>query len=452
MTNNIFILSTILVSSISVLIIYLIYFLKNKSLGLLVGLFLGLISMITFLLLINETSFSNDDLLNNTKEIFELPGTIFINLVLIIVPVYLVFIISSLVFNEDFKNIKKRTYGVSFISLLSLSIFGILIALLLIPLIELIPRDIWNNVIGDESLFLGGGESPSLNWKMFLVFGIIILTFITTIILKITLPKHVSKMKQFITSVLKYITMYFKIILILVPFVLFTRLSTIGMTNELVEASSKVSIMLIYIGLYMLGALILLGVLFTISIVTSDKNISIKEKTKIIGSYLLTAFSNQSAAVTLPTTQSTLRELGVCEEITLLTPTKGLFMGMVMCNGFTPMLMSLMILTGAGILTFVNVLIVALIIFSLSISTSGAGSSDYWITATTMQVMGHYGVTEHIFDALYLNLILVAHEVNEMTVAKPLNGLGHISATLVTEKYHKSVSGCDCEEEKEKDQ
>lgn len=395
-----------------------------------------------FLCLINFTDFNSPEIIEQTRNSFNIIGWIFIHLILYVVPIYLILIIMSLVFSGDFKNIKKRTYGISVISLLALSVFGMLIALLLLPIIMAIPQSLWDNAIavgGDITEGEGG-----FNWGILLIFGVIILSFAISITARIFMKEDsIVKTNDWVQMLLKYITLYFKGVIFLVPVVLLTRLSTIGMTEEFSDAAAKLLLMLIYIGIYLLGALIILASLFTFIILTSDKRLSVKERTVIIWKYILVAFANQSAAVTLIDTQETSRQLGVCEEISTLTPTKGLFMGMVMCNGFTPMIMSLMILSGGGLITFGAVLTAMLLIFSLSISTSGAGSSDYWITATTMKVMEPFGVTSELFTSIYLNIVLVAHEVNEITVPKTLNGLGHISATLMTEKYHHKVSKCE---------
>ncbi len=451
---NIFIIGIVLVTVISAAIIYTLYFLKSKTIGLLSGLILGFIALLIFYNLVHNSSFdinSNMELFDTTKTIFGIPGIIFIKLILFIVPLYLVFVVSSLVFNSNIKDVKARTYGVSFASLLSLSLIGVLVALLLMPLVILIPEELWHDAIHahhDVELFHGDGEEATFNWVILLIFGIIILSFSISLITRIIVSEQTTyKIGFVIDKILSYITMYFKYLIMLVPFVLFTRLAGMGLAKNISETTARLKIMGIYIGIFMLGAILIFGGLFTSSILLSDNGLTLKEKVSIIMNYALISFANQSAAATLTETQNTSKELGVCDEISKLTPTKGLFMGMVMCNGFTPMLMSIMIFAGAGALTVTNVLLAAIIIISLSISTSGAGSSDYWITATTMTaIFGLGSLSGEIWKELYLEMILVAQEVNEMTVAKPVNGMGHITATLITEKYHRRVSGaCECE-------
>ncbi len=447
--ESVFIYYSIIIAVVSMILIYGVYFWKGKVPALLTSLLFGFVSLFGFMYVINWSGLeSNGDFnatLDSVRSVYNIIGFIFIRMILIVVPFYLILVIASLVFSENFGKIKASTYGVSFASLLTLSLIGIIIAMVMIPLVMLIPDSIWSDIINSNTIETldGSSEAASFNWFALIIFSIIILSFVISTIIRISMKGNIEKLSQFTKKGLSYIGLYFKIIIFAIPLVLFTRLSTIGMTESLESATAQLAIMGIYIGMYMFGAIIIFAILFTWIILASDKGLSFREKSKIIGKYSLTSFSNQSAAVTLPETINTTKELGVCEEIANLTPSKGLFMGMVMCNGFTPMLMSLFIISGAGVLTIANVFLLAILIFTLSVSTSGAGSSDYWITATSMSVVLTGGLGNIAYDAIYLDVILPAHEINEMTVAKPLNGLGHISATLTTEMYHKSVTPCD---------
>ena len=63
-----------------------------------------------------------------------------------------------------------------------------------------------------------------------------------------------------------------------------------------------------------------------------------KENSKIISQHSIHAFSNPNIIGALPSTELTASKLGAKEEIATMTPTKGTFMGLIMCGGFTPML------------------------------------------------------------------------------------------------------------------
>ncbi len=444
--NIIFITTVTTFSILALLLIYFLYYYKGKVWGLLASLIGGFVGLITLLVLVNATSFNSESILQTTGDVFNYPGQIFINLILIMVPIYLIFVISSLVFSENFGNVKKRTYGISFASLLLLSLFGIIIAMMLVPIISLIPNSIWDNAINAgeiETITRHSEGNFSFNWIILIVFGTIVLTFAISLIMRLTMKDKVENFRNTTKRVSTWITLYYKVVLQLVPLVLLTRLTSIGMTNEMNEATSKLLVMGIYLALYFIGAIIIFITLYLYILFVSDDNKSIKERMSIINKYILTIFANQSLVASLEETQLATQELGVCEEISKLTPTKGLFMGMVMCNGFTPMIMISFLLAAAGALTIGNVLLAGIFIFTLSISTSGAGSSDLWITVTATKMLGVTAITDHIFDAIYLDIILVAHELNELTVAKPIDAIGHVSATLTTDIYHRRVSECE---------
>ncbi len=452
--NTFYISLSFIIPIIIMITFYLIYFLKSRTLGLLVSLITGFLSMITFLVVLNYTSVGNNvdsSLMNNWDIFFGISGTIFIDLILIAVPVFLVLVVASLVFGSDFSTVKKKTYGISFLSLWLQSIIGITIAICLIPLVILIPNELWQNSMSAE--IIHGEESATYNWIMLIVFGLMLLSFVIAIIMRITMKDKVGLFNEWTNKLMSYVTGYFKVIITLVPMVMFDRLTNIGVTTNVSEATSQLAIMGIYFGLFILGSIIIIFIISLMIILMSDKGIQSKDKIKSISKLLLVAFSNQSTAATLPDTQEVAKDLGACEEITNLTPTKGLFMGMAMCNGFTPMLISIMILSAGGLLSLGTVLLTSLVIVTLSLSTSGAGSSDYWITFTTMKIMQPFGVTDLLFDSVYLNMIMVVQEVNEVTISKPINGIGHLNATLLTDKYHKRTShdiNCDCNKEENK--
>ncbi len=453
--DTFYILLSFIIPLIVVFGLYAIYFYKSKTWGLIASLLSGIISMTIFLLVLNLTSFNeveNESLMQSWNLFFGVSGKLFVDLILIAVPFFLVLVVASLVFSSDFTTIKKKTYGISFLSLWLQSIIGIVIAMCMIPFILLIPQTLWDSSMSNGDVVKNGGEAAVYNWTMLIVFGLMILSFIVSIIMRLTMKDKVEKFNEWTSKLISYVTTYFKYVVMLVPMVMFDRLTSIGLTTNISEATSQLAIMGIYFSLFLFGSIIIITIIMFMILAISKNDKSIKENIKSIMNFLLIAFSNQSTAVTLPETQNTSKELGVCDEITNLTPTKGLFMGMAMCNGFTPMLISLMILGAGGLLTIGNVLLVGLIIVLLSLSTSGAGSSDYWITFTTMKIMEPFGVTDLLFDLVYLDMLMIVQELNEVTISKPINGIGHLNATLLTDSYHKRTSHNCCSIENKLDQ
>ncbi len=308
-------------------------------------------------------------------------------------------------------------------------------AMLMIPLINLIPQDFWNfnNVI--ES-----GEEEGVWWLWIMIIVIILVSFISSLIVRFVLPNKVDSIREIVNTVVKYMGLYFSIVVFFVPVVIMCQFISIGLAED--ELNSLILIQ-IYLGIFWLGALIIFVALFIMNILLSDKEVSIKEKIKILFNQVLVVFATQSTTASLPTTQKNIQKLGVCEEISLLTPTKGVFMGMVMCNGYAPMLILEFCLASVGMLTPLNVLLVSLLVLSLAISTSGTGSADYFIITTVASIIPGLSLN------VYLSVLMPAQEINERTITRPNNTLGHVYATLLTEKYHQKLSECNCEVKQE---
>ncbi len=66
------------------------------------------------------------------------------------IPIYIFLVIVCFILSGDSKKVKKRTYAISFFSLIMLSLIGILVAIFLIPLILIIPRDWFDNSINSN--------------------------------------------------------------------------------------------------------------------------------------------------------------------------------------------------------------------------------------------------------------------------------------------------------------
>lgn len=423
------------------IVVAIVYRFKGKVWALVTGLISGAVLLGLFITILN-TSHVEHEVLMQTKKWLSLPGFVFIRLVMIIIPVYLFFIVSNFVLSEHFGDIKKRTYGISFASLLGLSLFGILIAMLLAPLIALIPNDLWPT---DDSIVIRE-EEEGISWLWILFLVVILVSFFGSLIFRLVAPSKIEKANKWVEVVVKYLTIYFSIVIISVPFVIMGQLSIIGLNDE---PWDNIKLMGIYMGIFWLGALTIFIVLFAGNILIANKEIKVKTRAAILLDQVTTVFAYQSTTASLPETQANVRKLGVCEEISKLTPTKGVFMGMVMCNGFAPMLMLEFTLASAGMLTIANVLLISLIVFSLTISTSGSGSADYFIITTTI------GIFNGIDTNLYLQVLLPVQEINERTITRPNNTLGHVFATQLVDKYHYKLSNkeCDCctEIEKEED-
>lgn len=443
-TSNWFFIIAILIVIFFSIIIFLLSFKIKKTLILTSSIIFGFLISLIFIFTISNTSIKDDqDIIDKTFNLLSLLGNIFVFLLAIVIPFYLIFVVLNFILSQNVKKIKGKTYLTSFGSLLGLSLFGILIALFMLPIIFLIPKELFNdnfNITDEE------GESILIkitnwfiNWKVILVsiLGSLIVGFLIKVFTKNNQEFNI-KINKYVSIFLKIITTYFKFIIKIVPYVILTKISCMGL-NEIDVVSDTFVLMMIYMGVFWLGALIIFGTMFYLNLRLANNKKTNKENSKILFEQITHVFANQSIQVSLPQTKITSQKLGVCEEISQLTPTKGAIMGMVMCNGFTPLLIVLFSLANFGELTFINIFIATLMVFVLSVSTSGSGSADYTISLTTLGVLS-------IPNTMYMAIIMPVQEINEATIAKPTNTLGHILAAQITDYVHKKTDHSEKEE------
>lgn len=442
------------ITVIFAIIVGLLLWKKGKTWAIISAFGLGIIAMIGFMWIHwAHDSASFDEHILASKDAFALVADIFILLVVIALPIYLFAIITDFTLSDEVTNIKKRTYGVSFASLIGLAIFGIIVALLLTPLLLALPDHLFN-VDYDHGMEIGGGEEEEkggaflgflfgedgalkwfTDWRVLLVviFGSLYIGIGFRIATKPNTERR-TYWKSFFGNINKWVTKYFKVVILLVPFALLTRIAMVGM-QDIETATDTLSYVGLYVGTWWLGALIIFFALSGFIVAIRPKNISVKETTKIIADQALVSFSTQSTQASLFETQETTRKLGVCDEISKLTPTKGTFMGMVMCNGFSPMLIVIFVILtmNGGQMDWGIFILSALIIVGLTVSSSGQGSADYVIlTAVFGAINLDWGI--------YAGVLLPTQELNERTIRTSNNALGHVAATLLVEKYHKRLS------------
>lgn len=404
---------------------------KGKITGLVVGLAMGLIGLVVLLISMPFIDVSINSI-DNTRKALGILGWLFITFISLAIPFYIFLVIFNFITGENIGKIKVKTFMISFSSLLGLALFGIIVAMILVPIIFIIPEDLFSTFGETDQVQQSSISSFFTDWRLILL--MVSLGIISSVFVRIFYKKDkssIARINLYFGHVLLGLTKYFDCIVRIVPFVIMTRILSLGLL-EPNEAANTFELMGIYMGMFWLGALFIFSVLLISNILLSHKGLSIKKRASILLSHCLTVFGTQSIQASLPQTQISTRELGVSDEISQLTPSNGTIMGMVMCNGFTPMLVIALSLANdpGDMLTIQNIFIVGLLIFGFSISSSGSGSADHTIILTILNIFS-------ISPGLYLTVIMPMQEINESTIAKPINSLGHIAATQITEIYHK---------------
>ncbi len=424
---------TLTLASIFSLLILITIFIKGKVWGIMSGFAFGVLGLILILAIKPEN-------INSARTTFNYISQIFILLMMMAIPFYLLTVIINFIMSENASKMQGKTWIVSFLSLLSLSLIGAIVAMLFIPLMYLIPNGWFSPNQGN--LTAGSGDSASdiigiiisyfSDWR--LILSIIAISIIVGLILRFSI-KNSEKYRK-INNIAKIsqdsITKYFEMVIYLVPFVIMTRLMSLGFSNlSNGDTDHSLSLMFIYMGFYWLGALLIFFALFMFNIMMSSKKMPVNEKIKILLNQVLTVFASQSTQAALPSTQKTSKELGVSEEISQLTPVKGTIMGMIMCNGFSPMLVLILSIMNKhqGNINPGELFAALGLILVLAITTSGTGSQDYFIILTVIASI-------NVGNWFYLSIVMPVQEINERIIVRPNNSLGHIAATLTTEKFH----------------
>jgi Na+/serine symporter len=107
---------------------------------------LGIIGLGVFISLTNSLSI-NEKSIENARELLSIPTMLLVYTMEVIIPIYIFVLIVNIFINNEFST---KTNIISILSLVSISIIGIAIGLLMLPLILLIPENLKNIDYGDS--------------------------------------------------------------------------------------------------------------------------------------------------------------------------------------------------------------------------------------------------------------------------------------------------------------
>ncbi len=430
---------------ISIFVIGLTIWKKDKFFALIPAFILGIVGIFIFIILMKNYEIPpiiDDEIYWNTEAYnwLNLMSNIFISLIAIVIPIYIFVLVILFIVKENLNKIKRKTMITSFGSLIFLSIFGMIVAFAMIPLISLLSNlfvsiDLSGDEITDYNslpnmISNAAGNSLLIFTNLNSILAVVIFSILIGISIRLTFKNEKEKLEStviFFENFKRVIVKYFSIVILLVPFVICTKLASIGLKS--VNASDYLKLMISYMGIFLIGAGIIIITFYTLNIFLSKEKFS--KKNKILISQFLMIFASQSISSSVIETQDNAKKLGVSDEISELTITKGTIMGMAMCNGFTPMLIILFSIfwSNGGVINWEHIIIAFFVILCLTFSISGAGSADYTIIIATLGTLG-------ISTLFYTTIIMPVQELNEITLAKPTNTLGHLVASQVTNKIY----------------
>ncbi len=428
-------------------IIIIVLYKKKKEFVIPVAFAIGILGMIIFGIIYNYNNPVNipgiEDgsitWVDEAKDWFSLYTILFFSGLILIIPIYVFTSIVLLLINSN-KKIGKKTFLVSISMLILLPIFGAIIGLLMVPLINLIDPNLMDGIgIGEipaegEAITIPGFIASGMASSVSMLFNVetiitmvvfsIIMAFVFLSIKK-TNTKSFDSILNFFLILKEIVAKYISFILVLLPFAISTRLAMLFM-NSAPENGLKV--ILFWFAIYMIGFIIIFITITVLIKLLSNKNV---KTSNVLFKHSVNAIGSGSVFATLPSTIHTSIELGSNYEIANMTPVKGAFMGKVMCGGFTPMIILLFSAHFESDITIQIMIISLIVVVLLSIGTSGMGHADFMIVISGLSTLG-------LSTATYSLIFTIIPITEILSVINNTNG--HILSTLVTSKVFEKTN------------
>ncbi len=367
----------------------------------------------------------------------ELPTYVFLTLVVLVIPLY---IISTMIItlNKERHHKYSKSYLISsFLSLWSMSLIGILIAIALTPLIKFID-------LPSSGSFLESDASSTqsipeiftnlwpINLNVFLnansILGVVVVSIFVSLIIRFmhTKIKYHSITERIISFFVKLnhiCSQYLSYVIILIPFVIITKMATLfDGTQDILTNFSSISI---FISIFFLGLFIIYAIELAIVYKLAPNRKGIK---KIIRPLAINSLIKHSAPLLLPDTIQAIKSVGIDEETASITPSIGTSMGFSMCGGFYPAMIAIMSAnldpnSELGISFYIILLI---IIMFTSLGMTGVPGADVAVILSVVGSTGSsigYFATVYIFDGIFDSFRTIG------------NSMGFVAASLIAHTY-----------------
>ncbi len=448
-TENIYIGMLFVLFIIMNLIILSMQITKNKN-TIVIGISMSLTIGVLFLLtttLIDQDDSVNSKYLESFMSWCTLAWNVFMITLLSVLPIYVFSMVSTTFTNSRHYKYGKKLLITSFLSLWGMTLLGILIALLFIPLLlvtkDLIQLDITPVVNGDKSIL-----ERVLGFYSIIVLSTILLAVIFAVVMNL-LHKHKhetgERVIDFIEHIKKAIRVYLNYISKLVPYVISCMLILIfnNYGGVFVNTATTLSI---FILIFFLGLGIVTGFEFGIiqTLRRNKKEVSRREVRKNSRDYTINVFAVQSAPILYPITVKYTTDLSVRESVVETVPTLSTFMGYSMCGGFYPALIVLFTLTqsnasisGQEINYLLTISIMVPLIMIMTLGMTGVPGAD---VAIILGLLSTLGLNPQYFFTIYL--------------VEPLldkfrgvgNAYGFVAASVIADKLLGEVADVSTEE------
>lgn len=436
-TENIYLgvlFTLFIVMNISILILQLIKSKHTILMGILMSLIIGVLFLISTTM-IEQNNVNNESYLSSFVAWCTLAWNVFMIMLLSVLPIYVFAMVSTTFTNSRHHKYGKKLLITSFLSLWGMTLLGIAIALLFIPLLlvtdNLVQLEL-NPVTESNKTII----ESILSFYSIIVLSTIILAIIFAIIMNL-LHKYKHDTGEgiidFIERIKNAIRYYLNYVSKLVPYVISGMLILIfdNYGGVFVKTATTLSVFII---IFFLGLGMVTGFEFgIIQLFRRNKDeVTRKEVRKNSRGYTLNVFAVQSAPILYPITVEYTRSVGVRESVVETVPTLSTFMGYSMCGGFYPAIIVLFTLTqsnqtlsGQEINYLITISLMVPLIMIMTLGMTGVPGAD---VAIILGLLSTLGLNPQYFFTIYL--------------VEPLldkfrgvgNAYGFVAASVITDK------------------
>ncbi len=392
---------------VSILVLQIIKYDKTIFISIILGVTLGVFFLISTSIM--DVSETNTDLVASLGAWFTLVWNIFMIMLLTVLPLYIFSMVSTTFTNTRHEKHGKKLLITSFLSLWGMTLLGILVALLFIPIMILL-----KNVVELDSVVMPNDNKSALqvmlSYYSLIVLCSIILALLFAIVMN-SLHKYKHDIGEGIISgiekIKEVIRAYLNLVTKLVPYVISGMLIMI-FDNYGGVFVNVVSTLSIFILLFFAGLGIVTGLEISIINIfrTNKEELPRKELKAKSKEYTTNVFAVQSAPILYPITMEYVETIGVSKGVAEAVPTLSTFMGYSMCGGFYPALIVIFTLvqpdsylTGNATNYLLTISLMVPLIMIMTLGMTGVPGAD---VAIVLGLLSTLGLNPNYFFTIYL--------------------------------------------------
>ncbi len=384
---------------------------------------------------------------------------VFMVAMILIVPFFIFFTIIRTFITSRENKISAENMMKSFFSIWLMPFIAITVALLLFPLIRLIPEFkiesgdwdfgdfgsalttlpgiIYSAIPSSISLFLGVGKILAI---------VVLALFIGIVLATMHKNKYHRQSEAVIVAIVgphKLISKMIYHVSLLLPVVIATRLPVLFDINTIVNTFESIALFMV---VFMIGWFIVLSIEILIIFFTM-RNKDYKNFRRFIKDYFFATFIKHAAAVIMEDTIRESKGLGVSDDIAKLTSGISTSMGQSTCGGFYPAMIALMTASMmmqsngqtladidiSNIISFIVIMYVVIMITNLGMT--GVPGAD---TAVILSVLSGIGLPFNYFMVVFAVDGIINH-IRGIANAFGFVAANNIAERVINTKHRKTI-------------